>query len=177
MPEKKHPLDQFKYCPKCGSNHFVDNNFKSKHCESCGFIYYFNPSSATVAVIINEHDEILVATRANEPAKGTYDLPGGFVDMGETAEEAVIREVKEETSLDVLSIQYLFSIPNLYIYSGFEVETTDLFFLCKVENNPQYTAYDDVAELKFLPLSDLNPSLFGLRSVKQGIEKIQMMNL
>lgn len=177
MPERKHPLYQFKYCPKCGSDNFVDNNFKSKRCETCGFIYYFNPSSATVAVIINESNEIMVATRAHEPAKGTYDLPGGFVDMDETAEEAVIRELKEETGLQVLSVRYLFSIPNLYVYSGFEIETTDLFFLCNVENNIQFAAHDDVAELKFLPISDLNPSLFGLRSVKQGIEKIQMMNL
>lgn len=177
MPAKKHPLYQFKYCPKCGSDHFVDNNFKSKRCEACGFIYYFNPSSATVAVIINEKNEIMVATRAHEPAKGTYDLPGGFVDMDESAEEAVAREVKEETGLDVLSVQYLFSIPNLYMYSDFEVETTDLFFLCKVENSSEFSAQDDVAELKFIPIADLNPSLFGLHSVKQGIEKIQMMNL
>lgn len=177
MPVKKHPLYQFKYCPKCGSEHFVDNNFKSKRCETCGFIYYFNPSSATVAVIINEKNEIMVATRAHEPAKGTYDLPGGFVDMDESAEEAVAREVKEETGLDVLSVQYLFSIPNLYMYSDFQVETTDLFFLCKVENSSRFSAQDDVAELKFIPISDLKSSLFGLRSVKQGIEKIQMMNL
>lgn len=177
MPERKHPLYQFKYCPKCGSDRFVENNFKSKRCESCGFIYYFNSSSSTVAVIINDRKEIMVATRAYEPAKGSYDLPGGFVDMNETAEEAVMREVKEETGLEVSSVKYLFSIPNLYVYSDFEVETTDLFFLCSVDSNARFVAHDDVAELKFLPLSDLNPSLFGLRSVKQGIEKIQMMNL
>lgn len=177
MPVKQHPLYQFKYCPKCGSDHFVDNNFKSKRCEACGFIYYFNPSSATVAVIINNNNEIMVATRANEPAKGTYDLPGGFVDMDETAEEAVIREVKEETGLEVLSVRYLFSIPNLYMYSDFQVETTDLFFLCKVKDYPQFSAHDDVAELKFIPIMDLDPALFGLHSVKQGIKKIQMMNL
>ncbi len=177
MPEKKHPLYQFKYCPKCGSEQFVTNNFKSNRCEACGFVYYFNPSSATVAVIINDNKEILVATRAHEPAKGTYDLPGGFVDMAETAEEAVSREVKEETDLDVLSVQYLFSIPNIYMYSDFEVQTTDLFFLCKVKNDSQFSAHDDVAELKFIPIADVNPSLFGLCSVKEGIEKIQMMNL
>ena len=177
MSVKKHPLYQFKFCPKCGSAHFVDNNFKSKRCEACGFIYYFNPSSATVAVIINDRNEIMVATRAHEPAKGTYDLPGGFVDMNETAEKALIREVKEETGLEVVSAQYLFSMPNLYIYSGFQVETTDLFFLCKLQNSSKFSAQDDVAELKFIPIADLDPSLFGLRSVKLGIEKIQKMNL
>ncbi|HCO68794.1 MAG TPA: DNA mismatch repair protein MutT [Dysgonomonas sp.] len=172
MQQKEHPLHLFKYCPICGSDRFVINNFKSKRCENCGFVYYFNPSSATVAVIINDKNEILVATRANEPAKGTYDLPGGFVDMNETAEEAVVREVEEETGLKIQSVQYLFSIPNLYMYSGFEVETTDMFFLCKVQGNFDFTAHDDVSELRFIPLSELDPTKFGLRSVRNGIEKI-----
>ena len=45
----KHPLAQFLYCPECGSPHFEVNNEKSKKCTACGFVYYFNPSSATVA--------------------------------------------------------------------------------------------------------------------------------
>ena len=176
MLGNKHPLYQFKYCPKCGSNHFIENNFKSNRCESCGFVYYFNPSSATVAVIINKNHEILVATRASNPAKGTLDLPGGFVDMKETAEEAVCREVKEETNLDVISTKYLFSIPNTYIYSDFEVQTTDLIFLCKVDSI-QFTANDDVESLQFIPIKELNPALFGLQSIKKAIEKIQQISL
>lgn len=177
MPERKHPLHLFKFCPICGYNKFIENNFKSNRCESCGFIYYFNPSSATVAVIINDKKEVLVATRANDPAKGTLDLPGGFIDLDESAEEAVIREVKEETGLDVKSLQYLFSLPNLYMYSGFEVETTDLFFLCKIDQNQTITAQDDVVNLQFVPINELDPSLFGLASIKKGIEKIIRMNL
>ena len=49
----EHPLSQFKYCPKCGSAHFEVHNEKSKQCADCGFVYYFNPSSATVALILN----------------------------------------------------------------------------------------------------------------------------
>lgn len=177
MLGKKHPLYQFKFCPKCGSNEFVENNFKSNRCKSCGFVYYFNPSSSTVAIILNDNKEILVATRAHEPAKGTFDLPGGFVDMGETAETAVCREVKEETSLDVASVQYLFSIPNTYIYSDFEVQTTDLFFLCKIKNNMSFKANDDVATLQFIPIKQLDPNLFGLNSIKQAIKKIQKISL
>lgn len=44
-----HPLELFKYCPKCGSPHFEVNNEKSKRCADCGFVYYFNSSAATVA--------------------------------------------------------------------------------------------------------------------------------
>ena len=112
----EHPLSQFKYCPKCGSAHFEVHNEKSKQCADCGFVYYFNPSSATVALILNERDELLVCRRAKEPAKGTLDLPGGFIDMTETGEEGVAREVREETGMKVAKAEYLFSLPNIYIY-------------------------------------------------------------
>ena len=101
-----HVLDKFKFCPVCGSQHFEINNFKSKKCKDCGFTYYLNPSSATVAFILNEKEELLVVRRKNEPAKGTLDLPGGFVDMDETGEEGVAREVKEETGLEVIGVNY-----------------------------------------------------------------------
>lgn len=169
----QHPLDKFKYCPKCGSEKFVVNNFKSKHCNDCGFTYYFNSSAATVAIIINENSELLVATRAHEPAKGTYDLPGGFVDMYETGEEAVAREVKEETHLEVSGVQYLFSVPNVYNYSDFEVHTLDLVYQCQVDNIDSLKAEDDVAKLEFKKIEDLNPEDFGLMSIKKIIKSIQ----
>lgn len=172
-----HPLHQFKFCPKCGSSHFVENNIKSKRCETCGFVYYFNPSSSTIAIIINSNDELLVATRAHDPAKGTFDLPGGFVDMNETGEEAVIREVKEETGLHVSQAKYMFSIPNTYVYSGFEVHTLDLVYLCKVNDMRNMQAEDDVASLQFIKISELNPDLFGLRSVKEVIQEIKIMKI
>ncbi len=169
----QHPLDKFKYCPKCGSDKFVVNNFKSKHCHECGFTYYFNSSAATVAIIINENNELLVATRAKEPAKGTYDLPGGFVDMYETGEEAIAREVKEETHLEVIDVQYLFSVPNIYNYSDFEVHTLDLVYQCQVDNIDSLKAEDDVAKLEFKKIEDLNPEDFGLMSIKKIIKSIQ----
>lgn len=172
-----HPLSQFKYCPKCGSKLFVENNFKSKRCEDCGFIYYFNSCSSTIAIIINDDKELLVATRAHEPVKGTLDLPGGFVDMEETGEEAVAREVIEETGLVVEKVDYLFSIPNKYVYSGFEVQTLDLVYRCFVKNTENLKAEDDVAKLEFIKISELNPELFGLLSVKEVIKEIQKMNI
>lgn len=172
-----HPLSQFRFCPKCGSDRFVENNFKSKKCENCGFIYYFNSCSSTVALITNENNELLVATRAHEPVKGTLDLPGGFVDMDETGEEAVIREVKEETGLDVQELKYMFSIPNIYVYSGFEVHTLDLIYLCKVNDTHILKAEDDVAKLEFIKIDELNPDLFGLLSIKEVIKKIQKMTI
>ena len=166
----KHPLAQFLYCPECGSPHFEVNNEKSKKCTDCGFVYYFNPSAATVALILNEKNELLVCRRAKEPAKGTLDLPGGFIDMNETGEEGVTREVLEETELKVDKAVYQFSLPNIYIYSGFPVHTLDLFFRCTVADTLHFEAMDDAAEVFFLPLKDIHPEDFGLGSIRKGLQ-------
>lgn len=167
-----HPLNQFIYCPKCGSEHFKENNEKSKKCTQCGFTYYFNSSASVVAIIENRDGDILVARRAKDPAKGTYDLPGGFIDLHETAEEALKREIHEETCLTVISLKYLFSIPNIYVYSGFEVHTLDLFFKCKVNDFSNLKAQDDVSELKFIASEKLNPEDFGLISIRKAVEML-----
>jgi mutator protein MutT len=167
-----HPFHQFRFCPKCGSKNFVENNEKSKKCTDCGFVYYFNSAAAVVAIIENEKGEILVATRAKQPAEGTFDLPGGFIDLHETAENAVCREVLEETGLHIKSVEYLFSIPNIYVYSDFEVHTVDMFFRCKADDFSRLTANDDVSALQFIAPKELNPADFGLTSIRNGIEKI-----
>lgn len=101
-----HVLEKFQYCPVCGSKHFVEQTEKSKRCESCGFEYFLNPSSAVAAFILNEKGELLVTQRRYDPGKGTLDLPGGFCDIGETVLEALRREVKEETNLEIQDVRY-----------------------------------------------------------------------
>ena len=167
----EHPLHLFGYCPRCGSSRFAINDVKSKRCEDCGFVLYFNAIAATVALIMNKQGELLVARRSKEPAKGTLDLPGGFADSMETAEEGVAREVAEETGLKVTATRYLFSLPNIYVYSGFEEHTLDLFFLCEVEDDTLPTANDDVEELMWIKLQDIDDSLFGLQSIRKGVKK------
>ena len=166
----EHPLEKFAYCPVCGSKHFEVNNFKSKRCADCGFAYYANPCSATAAFIVNDRNEMLVVRRAKEPAKGTLDLPVGFVDMGETVEEGMRREIKEETGLDVQDIQYLFSSPNVYMYSGMGIHTLDMDFLVPVHGEgATVTAADDAAEAFWIPLADVNPAEFGLTSIRNAV--------
>lgn len=164
-----HPLEIFAYCPVCGSKHFVVHNFKSKKCEDCGFTYYANPCSATAAFILNEKNELLVVRRAKEPAKGTLDLPGGFCDMGETVEEGMKREIKEETGLDVDVVKYLFSSPNVYQYSGLGVHTLDMDYLVRVPAGVEVHAADDAAECFWIPVDQINPADFGLTSIRNAV--------
>lgn len=63
----------------------------------------------TVDAIIERDDKILLIKRKNEPFKGQWALPGGFVEYGESAEDAIIREVKEEANLDI-SIKTLLGV-------------------------------------------------------------------
>ena len=130
-----------------------------------------NPVSYTHLDVYKRQDELLVCRRAKEPAKDTLDLPGGFIDMNETGEEGVAREVEEETGLKVKKATYLFSLPNIYIYSGFPVHTLDMFFLCQVENTSHFEAMDDVADSFFVPLNQINPEEFGLGSIKKGLKR------
>lgn len=162
--------DLFRFCPRCGSSRFATNNEKSKRCQVCDFVYYINPSAATVAVIINERDELLVVRRGKEPAKGTLDLPGGFSDMGETSEEGVVREVREETGLDVVQVQFLFSIPNSYCYSDLDIPTMDMFYRCRVATTQSVRAMDDASEALWIPLNEVCPEEFGLTSIRKGVE-------
>jgi len=171
----QHPLELFKYCPKCGSPDFEVHNFKSKHCASCGFTYYQNPSSSTAAFILNGRGELLVVRRGKEPAKGTLDLPGGFVDNDETAEEGVRRELEEETGLEVDGVEYLFSIPNIYRYSGMDIHTLDMFYSCRVDDDG-VTAADDVAECMWVPLREVYVERFGLRSIRQAVHTFLQQN-
>ena len=164
-----HPLYKFRFCPVCGSDHFVPNSDISKRCADCGFEYFLNASAANVAFILNARRELLVVTRKKEPARGTLDLPGGFADIGETAEEGVMREVMEETGLEVTALRYLFSLPNSYPYSGFEVKTLDSFYLCQVRHADSARPHDDAADLQWVALNDLQPDLFGLASIRAGL--------
>lgn len=169
--EKMHPLAKFVFCPFCGKEGFKIRNEKAKQCNSCGFVYYFNPSAAVACFIKNRAGEILLVRRAKDPAKETLDLPGGFIDMYENAEQAVAHEVNEETGLVVQSVSYLFSLPNIYPYMGFDVHTLDLFYECTVDSFDSVQAADDAAEVVILKPEQIVPEEFGLTSVREAVQK------
>ena len=74
--------------------------------------------------------------------------------MGETSEEGVCREVLEETGLHVVRTEFLFSLPNRYVYSGLEIPTMDMFYRCEVaETTAAVRAMDDAAEAMWIPIS------------------------
>ena len=168
-----HPLHLFAYCPRCGSHRFVENDASSKRCEDCGFVYYLNPKASVAAFVMDHRSRLLVCRRAFEPSRGMLDLPGGFTECGETAEEAVVRELSEEIGWKPRSMRYLFSYPNIYRYSGFDVHTMDLFFLCRSDEPLDHlTPHDDVASCFWLSREAIHPDEFAFQSMRQAITRL-----
>src|SRR5512147_57087 len=127
----------FKYCPKCGAAALRPVGQKLLRCSACGFELYLNVAAAVAGVIVDEQGRMVVLVRGKEPGRGRWDLPGGFVDAGETAEEALRREVREEIGLEVTALRYLGSWPNVYEYRGVRYRTLDMGFVCKAAQASQ----------------------------------------
>ncbi len=161
----------FKYCPKCGEPGFsLLAGKRVFHCDICKFSYYLNAAAAVAALIINEDGNLLVVERGREPAKGMLDLPGGFVDVGERAEDALQREIREELNLEIEQFSLLTTFPNYYPYGDMVYFTLDLAFVCQVRDFSKIRTADDVVGYHFKALHEIDLELFGFESVKKIIE-------
>jgi 8-oxo-dGTP diphosphatase len=97
------------YCGTCGAPLIIAHDGQSDrpHCPRCRRFYYRNPVPAACCFVRRGPGELLFAQRAVEPAKGHWTLPGGFVELGESTEEAALRELLEETGLRAPSARLL----------------------------------------------------------------------
>jgi NAD+ diphosphatase len=150
---------------------------KSLLCSECGFELFFNPGAAVAGLICSEAGELLVTVRASEPGKGRWDLPGGFIDTNETAEQGLCREIKEELNLDVDTLEYVASAPNKYEYKGVTYLTLDMAFLCRVNDFSNLKPLDDVEQVLFVRPEEIDLTRFAFDSVrsfvKQFMEKVR----
>lgn len=156
------------HCPHCGNESLSWPSGKNFTCGACGFVLYLNIAAA-VAVIIECRGKILFGVRKNEPGQGMLDLPGGFADQGESAEEAIRREVKEELNIDAADVRYLFSFPNKYLYRGIEYDTLDLVFLAKFDDFPPVVAGDDLADVVWLARTDIEFEKIAFTSLQRAV--------
>ncbi len=139
------PSQLFRHCPRCGKPQPGDPPGRVFDCAACGFRFFFSASNA-VAVFVQRTDDgrALFIRRAKDPGKGRLAPPGGFVDIGETAEDAARREIREEVGLELASLAFLSTQPNLYPYDGVTYPTLDLFFTAHAVDPTRAAALDDV---------------------------------
>ena len=93
---------EFNFCQRCGEwleeKHI--EGMARPHCPACGYVVFLDPKVAAVALVVDGNGLVMVK-RGVEPQYGKWAFPSGYVDRGEVVEAAAIREVKEETGLDV----------------------------------------------------------------------------
>ncbi len=95
-------LDLYSFCPKCSNKLKLKTRDKTKikQCSNCGFIFWNNPI-ACCSIVLHQENKVLMLQRAKEPFKNYWVLPGGFMNIDETPQDAIKRETKEETGLDI----------------------------------------------------------------------------
>ncbi|MGE0019469.1 MAG: NUDIX domain-containing protein [Draconibacterium sp.] len=169
--KETHPLRVLKFCPKCGSPEFKISGERSLKCGNCGFHFFINASAAVAALITNGAGKLMLVTRGVEPDYGKLDLPGGFVDPGETVEKAVHRELEEELGLKIKSMRYLGSAPNEYVFSGFTVFTIDFAFEVVAESFENLKPMDDILDYRFYAENEFDYDDIPAPSMKQFVKE------
>jgi mutator protein MutT len=165
------PPDTFAFCPRCaapaaapGANPFA--------CAACGHRYYFNPSVAAAGFLFDPLGRVLLIRRAKDPQAGKLAVPGGFVDVGETAEEALRRETREEVGLEVADLRYLTSVVNRYRYAGIEYPVCDLVFAATAVEPDRAAALDGVAGFEWRRPREVDPTELAFDSLRVGLIKL-----
>ncbi len=146
-----------KFCGSCGHPTQIKKDERAIECTSCNRVIYPNISPAIIVAIVS-NDKILLANNVNF-REGFYSLIAGYVDMGESIEKTVLREVKEEVGIDVKNIRYYDSQPWPFSSSmmlGFIAEAD--------ENQPLTIDEKEIAHAAWFSRDNL-PEVPPLRSI------------
>lgn len=160
-----------KFCPNCTSQNISFADLHRFECFDCGMVYYHNVATA-VAVIFEREDSILFTVRNREPKLGMLDLPGGFTDPDETAEQTCARELKEELDidLDLNSFRYFKSQPNNYLYKGIPYKTEDLIFIAQFPENTKIKLEErEIQSVRWIKKSAINLEEIAFDSLRNAV--------
>lgn len=130
---------------------------------------YFNAGSSVAAFIEAPDRRVLYLRRARDPAKGKLGMPGGFTDLGETAETALVRETREEVGLELTGLEYLTSFPNGYDFGGVRYITLDLFFVAWARDWLAARPLDGVESLEWVDPAHVDPSEIAFESMRKAL--------
>ena len=162
--------DAFTHCPRCGSANFEKQHESLRLCSDCNHQQHFNPVCATAAIISDKEGRILFIERGNEPEKGKLGLPGGFTDLDEDLETAVLREAKEEVGLDIYNLRYITSYPNNYPYQDIIVPTIDVFFSAQTEHFDVVAQEGEVSRWLLLHRDEIKMENIAFESMRVALK-------
>ncbi|HWC86286.1 MAG TPA: NUDIX domain-containing protein [Solirubrobacteraceae bacterium] len=93
-------LAEARFCPRCGQPAEVAFP-RSLACGHCGYAAYFNPKPVAAAIPVDDEGRVILLRRGFDPGQGRWTFPGGFVDLGESVEDAAVRETDEELGIAI----------------------------------------------------------------------------
>jgi mutator protein MutT len=142
-------LDGWKHCPICATP--IKPEDGEVECPVCGFVTYAHSMPTASAVVEDGEGRVLLSRRAQDPAAGKWDLPGGFLEEGEHPLDCVRRELREEAGIGLVDERLLGIWMDQYEYKQRVVATLNIYFVAGVGDGTLGPA-DDVAELRwFVP--------------------------
>lgn len=159
----------YAFCPLCGSRlvERVIEHHTRLVCSSCEFVHYRNPVPAA-GVILVESGRVLLVRRKFEPRVGMWTLPAGFIEAGEDAPSCAVREMKEETNLEV-DLKRLFNV-----YSAFDDPRTAVVLVLYVgrRTGGELECGDDASEARFFELNGV-PAEIAFLAHRMALSDIQ----
>jgi len=168
------PFRHFLLCPRCGQRRAEGESASPFRCAGCGFTLFFSAANATATFIRRDDGRVLFIRRARDPAKGRLAPPGGFIDIGERAEDAARREIREEVGLEITSLEFLASFTNHYHYLDVTYPVLDLFFTAQTLVPDTARSLDDVESLCWLdPLYGVTPGEMAFPSMQAALTLLQ----
>lgn len=146
-------LDAWRNCPVCGAGVEPQDGGAKVECAACGYVEYARSSVSASALIVDEAGRLLLARRANGPFEGKWDLPGGFLEEGEHPLDAIRRELREETGLEVEPERFVGVWMDRYGDDGSGEHTLNLYWTARAEGEP--FAADDISEVAWFAPGEL----------------------
>ncbi len=162
-------MKEYNYCPICATSLQMGmiEGRKRKYCPKCDFVDYKNPLPVALAVAVKDKRFLLIK-RGLPPRKGMWGSASGFIEIGETPEEACLRELKEETGVsgeivkligvariedkevygDMLVVPYLVKVKDEKLAPGSEVEDARFFDIAELPSYYSFFLKDIIEEIQ-----------------------------
>ena len=159
-----------RYCLVCGTRLRAvrEHGRPRRRCPRCGWTFYDNPVPAAVA-LVERGDRVLLVRRARPPYAGTWDLPGGFLEAGETPERGLRRELREELGLRVGRLRLMGFATDRYGPRGFPVLTV-IYAVTVVRARLRIA--DDVSGARWVPKGRVPFGTIAFRGLRQFLRRV-----
>jgi ADP-ribose pyrophosphatase YjhB (NUDIX family) len=147
-------VDRWRYCPRCASG--LVHAHERVDCPACGFIAFSNSEPTSGALVLDADGRVLLVRRARDPHAGTWDVPGGFLDEAEDPVDALRRELREETGLEVEPEEFIGARLDRYGDGPDAATTLNLYWTVRVTGG-RLEPGDDASDARWFAADDLPP--------------------